>query len=76
MCFHSVWIILDCSSTSLFCFAEGDSAVGCSRVLCCLHPNLRYNCQYCVPVAQGKILVSFCYTQFFAFDCCWILLEY
>lgn len=56
MRFHSVWITNDCSSPSLLCSAEGDSAVGCGRVLRCLHPNLRHHREYCVSVSQGEIL--------------------
>lgn len=54
------WIINDCSSPHVLCSAEGDSAVWCGRVLCCLHPNLRHHCKYRVSVSQGEFPLSAC----------------
>ena len=46
-----MWIMSDCSSSYLLCSAEGDSAVGCCRVLCCLHPNLCHHSEHRVPLS-------------------------
>lgn len=38
----------------LWCSADGDSALRCSCVLCCIHPDLRHHCEYRISLSQGE----------------------
>lgn len=54
-----MWIMSDCSSASFLKPAEGDSAVGCYRVLCCLHPDVCHHGEHRVPLPEGPSLTCF-----------------